>query len=1521
MSVKRSDMEFHPNRDVEVARVLRGHAAGWVRLWLAAFVVIGLTSRAPTANAEGVFCWRLGNGVCTPMAFISQPLWSIGDADSWRVLPPWTPTTPQPVFPSADAVVQYFVNNNDDVACSPNPRFRWSVFGGVSMATSNHVGGAVSKRMAYTDPEIPADTGALVEEYFNDYRWTIVNWAAGSTACDTGTDIVPVRRRVAVCPAGFVPPLWDAGAYPQPVPGSVIDDPDICFKPIAHDPKTLGDCNGPNEVCGNPISPSTGNKFQHEADIPRTASGTLGLERFYNSAPQGFQELGRNWRHSYDRSIVPERHTGFHQVWVHRPDGKGLRFTMPSSGSQWTGDPDVVDRLYQVVDAGSSPSGWRYVTRADEVETYDVTGRLLSIADRSGLKQTLTYSVAPGPELPKAGLLVQVIDAYGRHLDFGYDAQARITQVTDVNGHAYQYSYDATGMLATVVFPDGSQRNYLYDEAAYTQNTSQPTALTGIVDENGIRFATFSYDGAGRGIATEHSGGVDRFGLNYQVIGATPQTIVTDALGTQRSYAYSSLYGPYTGFLRNTVLTQSCTACRSVSEFRTYDSNGNVTERTDFNSGATLYQYDLARNLETTRIEASGVPQQRTIATQWHPVYRLPAQVTEPAAGGTRTTTFTYDATGNLTRKSIVAPKNDGTDATVTRATSWTYGTLGRVATATDPDGNVTTYSYYADDDPDSGKRGNVASITNAVGDVVQIIAYDPTGRPLSTSDPNGLVTTLAYDARARLVSRQVGVETTGYAYDRVGQLTQVTQPDGSYLQYTYDGAHRLIQVNDSIGNKIVYTLDAQGNRIAENAYDPSGQLARTRTRQFDTLSRLVADIGAQGQTTGYSYDNNGNRLIATDPLNHSSGNIYDSLNRLTQVLDPNLGVTRYAYDLANNLTQVTDARNLVTTYKYDGLGNLVQHVSPDTGTTSNTYDAAGNLLLKTDARGVTSTFVYDRMNRATLATHSNGATNEVHAFQYDAGSNAKGRLTQVTDTSGFTNWTYNSQGRVSTRSQSVDAFTWTLAYGYNSAGQLVSMTTPSGQEVGYGYLNNRVVSVTVNGQPLLQGAATSPFGPISAWRWGNGLYEFRDFDKNGRLASWEFRNGTSILRKDQVFDAAGRIVAINDPNNSAANQTYQYDALDRLIAAQTGTPAVHTQQFSYDPVGNRLSAAADSVATNFAYGATNNRIQTLSGAMPSGYAIGSGNWSFTYSNANRLIAVASGGMEVATYRVNALGQRVRKNVGGTVTYFVYDEQGHLLGEYDGSANLIQETIWLENLPVATLRPSGGPGTPTPVSTYYIHSDHLGTPRAVTRPTDNALMWQWDNLDAFGANAANENPSGQGAFKNALRFPGQYYDTETGTHHNYFRDYDPAIGRYQESDPIRLRGGMSTYAYVAGSPLGWSDQYGLEGGGFSTRYGKWCGKNWSGGHEGPIIPENPAGPIDSVDECCMNHDYCYAMFECDHCGLGADKKAGKQECDHVLVTCLDALKGNPPQNWPKPPPRGKETDAYFFCQKAKWFFQ
>ncbi len=127
------------------------------------------------------------------------------------------------------------------------------------------------------------------------------------------------------------------------------------------------------------------------------------------------------------------------------------------------------------------------------------------------------------------------------------------------------------------------------------------------------------------------------------------------------------------------------------------------------------------------------------------------------------------------------------------------------------------------------------------------------------------------------------------------------------------------------------------------------------------------------------------------------------------------------------------------------------------------------------------------------------------------------------------------------------------------------------------------------------------------------------------------------------------------------------------------------------------------------------------------------------------------------------------------------------------------ENLYLDDMPVA-ITISG--------ALSYLETDHLGTPRIAANPATNAQQWKWDFFaDAFGGNAATIAPSGGIDVK--LRYPGQQFDSETGLHYNYFRDYEAGTGRYVESDPIGLDSGINTYSYVTGNPLSWFDPLGL----------------------------------------------------------------------------------------------------------------
>lgn len=1439
---------------------------------------------------------------------------------------------------------------------------------------------------------------------------------------------------------------------------------EVCVRNTSIDPiKNLG---GTCPTCGNPISLGTGNKFQKELDYSGTGEFPLAFERYYNSQMRvldnentyfswtgfaggldgwralavtqfrtgslqsgqerrdamrwstvGIDMVGANWRHTYQRSIyyLENGANGASTAFVYRHDGKVLPFV--EYGGAFYPQADITDRL-----SGSPATGWTYIAAPnDEVETYDTDGRLISIRSRSGLTHSLAYDVD--------GRLTSVTDDFGHSLTFTYDAAAgsanavaRISSMTDPGGGVHQYGYTGAN-LTSVTHPDLTARQYVYAG-------STTRALTSIVDESAATYATFAYNPYAEATLSTHAGGADQVSIDYAKQGMTnwgPAT-VTDALGTVRIYYFTNVLG----VAKLTNITQPAASGSGTKAMTfAYDANGNVVSKVDFNGNRTCYGYDLSRNLETIRVEgfASGIncpanlatytptagTRQRKISTQWHATFRSPTQIDEPG----KRTTFTRDTNGNVLTKTVL-------DTTTSDSRTWTYtyNSFGRVLTSDGPRtdvSDVTTYTYY--NCATGYQCGQVATMTNALGHVTTYDTYNAHGRPLTITDPNGVVTTLTYDARQRLTSRTVGTEQTIFEYWPTGLLKKATLPDGSFLEYTYDAAHRLTEIQDSEGNRTVYTLDAAGNRTAENLYDPSSALTQTRTRVFNALNQLWQQIGVAGTwavTTTFGYDDNGNQTGISAPIARNTAQNYDELNRLTRVTDPSSAVTQFGYDALDQLISVTDPRTKVTSYTYSALGDLTQQVSPDTGTTTNTYDSGGNLKTSTDARSKMATYAYDALNRVTSVTYPD----QTISYTFDSGANQIGRLTQVSDASGSTSWTYDTHGRTLTRQQSMGVVK-TLGYAYDSAGRLSTLTLPSGNTIVYGYTDGKIASLTLNGSTtILSSALYQPFGPTRGWTWGNGTLAVREYDTDGNVVAID-----SAGQKTYGYDDAFRIRTISDAVVPSLSATYGYDATDRLNSyivgppatptvtpsatsvtagaafsvtvnnvpassdywvamvttnapastyskwsavtptagsyvwnlsapdfpgtyevrlfkggfdrlatsapitiaaatpppqpqlapsasatgpgatatvrltsgpgtasdwislAQVGTPnlvriqwtAVGTgvtsrewtvtmpttpgayefrlftgssntkiatspqlivtnspavpaasSGYTYDANGNRLTGEG----STYTISSTSNRVSSISGVLTRTYSYdnagnttGDSTRTFAYNDMGRMVGATKAGV-TTTYALNALGQRVKKTASGSSKYFVYDEAGHLVGEYDNSGNLIQETVWFGETPVATLRPNGAG-----VNLFYVHADHLNTPRRTSRPSDNAIVWRWDS-DPFGTTAANEDPDGDSnLFAYNLRFPGQYFDSQTGLLYNYFRDYDPAVGRYPQSDPMGLRAGVNTYAYVDSSPLMFSDPSGL---------GKQGGQANIGGDD-PLIPKG-MGKNSSADD-------------------------------------------------------------------------
>ena len=1110
-------------------------------------------------------------------------------------------------------------------------------------------------------------------------------------------------------------PIPGPGGIPTcstPGPEGVYDDGKIQGNPC---PKTTPDC-------GNPISVAVGNKVQKELDYRAATPFPLVFARTYNSTDSDGQRIGRRWRHSYERRLVVPQSEALVRLLL--GDGQVLDFYRLNSGA-YAPDIDLSHRLVRIAGANNVTLGWELTTQGTEdIEAFDAAGRLTSITTRSGLTQTLTYSdgtasppdggVIEGTAIPlPAGLLIFVTDSFGRSLSFGYDDRSYLVRMTDPAGGNYLYAYDAHRTLSTVTYPDGRIRTYHYNEPEFAGTAQGLGLLTGITDENGDRFATFWFDSLDRAIRSEHAGDNDRFDLTFN---ADFSVTVTNPLGAQSTYTFENVQG----VPKSTAIVGAvCPSCGPASA--SYDNQGNVTARVDWNGNRTDYAYDLTRNLETQRVEGltSGggtTPQSRSITTEWHPTFRLKTRVAEPL----RITNYAYNGDGGAQCGSkpdgtlvpgvlcskTVQPTADATGAQglsavptgPPRTWAYTYNAIGRLLTVDGPRADVadvTTYTYYADDDPDVGKRGNVATITNAAGHVTQITAYNDHGQPTTIVDPNGLPTTLSYDPRQRLTSRSVGGETTSYEYDGVGQLTRVTLPDGSFLTYSYDGAHRLTGMQDSLGNRVAYTLDAMGNRIQEQVFDPTNSLAQTRSRVYSNLNRLFQEIGALGQTTEYAYDDQGNVVMVKDPLNHTTTNAYDALNRLVKVTDPNAGVTAYGYNGLDALTSVIDPRGLMTGYAVDGLGNLAMQTSPDTGVTANTYDAAGNLLTRTDAKGQTTTYAYDALNRVTSISFHDGSR---QTYLYDQGANSLGRLSAITETNPAQEVTsqiaydYDPHGRVTSETRNIGGQSHVTAYGYDAAGRLSAMTYPSGRNVAYtfdplGRINQ--ITTTGNGQTavVVQGVYYHPFGGVKGFTFGNGQVYSRTVDQDGRIASYTL----GAARYDISFDAASRIVGIAEMGNPSNANAYGYDNLDRLTSADVPSSSY---TYSYDAVGNRLTKLAGGTAYTYSYSPTSNRIDSVTSSLGSvrnfvfdanGSTTADGVNTYAYDARGRM-AQATSSFGVTTYQVNALGQRVRKTNTLEDTVFHYDTRGHLIAESDAGGATKREYIYLGDIPVGVVQ-------------------------------------------------------------------------------------------------------------------------------------------------------------------------------------------------------------------------------------------
>ena len=819
-----------------------------------------------------------------------------------------------------------------------------------------------------------------------------------------------------------------------------------------------------------------------------------------------------------------------------------------------------------------------------------------------------------------------------------------------------------------------------------------------------------------------------------------------------------------------------------------------------------------------------------------------------PTAQGARSVTAVYSGdTANVGSTSAILTETVGiNNGTLTLGSSANPSLAGNSLTLTASIGGYlpTGSVQFTDGGTNLGSAVTIVSGQASVSTTPTAAAGHVYGAAYS-GDPNntgrsGSVTVNVIGANsATAVSASASAATPTTSVTFTATVTGST-PTGSV---TFRDGATVLSTSTVTGGTATWSQTlANGLHVVTASY--GGDTTNSASTSTATLVQVSADGSAQPPAAAlqinYEYDAQGNLTKVTDANSAATQKAYDSLERATTITQPVPAVGQPAptiglgYDLQDQPATVTDPRNLTTTYSVDGLGNATGLASPDTGSTTRTFYDSGLLKTSTDARGKTSTYTYDALDRLKTVAYSDGGTGLT--YNYDAGTNGKGHLTSFSDESGSTAFSYDGFGRVASKSQvsgpSGGQKTFGLAYTWGSTGtatgKLQTVRYPSGAIVTYGYdVAGRVNDIGVTGADgvvtkVLTGLNYTALGQPKGWVWGTGAVPYqRSFDAYGRLVSYPLGNpsGTGIsagVTRTVAFDAAGRIVGYSHTTPSNWDQSFGYDGLDRLASATLTTG--NTYGYTYDPTGNRTQTTINGTAYASTVSATSNWYTNVAtaagGATAQGYDLAGhltsdAGGTYTYSGRGRLKTELRSS-NTFSYLYNALEQRTYKGGPTSVittgkAYYAYDEAGHLVGEYDSTGKAVYETVYLGDMPVAALTaPAIGQ-----TSVSYIYADHLNTARVIVRPADQAVVWSWGGNEPFGQTQANSNPSSLGAFTYNPRFPGQVADNESGWFYNWHRDYNPALGRYVQSDPIGLGGGISTYGYVGGGPIGGVDRSGL----------------------------------------------------------------------------------------------------------------
>jgi RHS repeat-associated protein len=1076
--------------------------------------------------------------------------------------------------------------------------------------TNGSQGGSCADGSAATGACLNAPSGVAVDnaagrfyiaDKFNARVWVvqngIINAVAGTGGSEPCPDGVPatqscvfptgvaITSTVSPAPTGFVN-IYIASQGENKIRGIRLS-----FASIS-----------PQEICscGNPSEPQIAASQDFQGDPVNTAFGTFsetfqdfsipgrGLALFmshtYNSVFAAVTgPLGFGWTHSYNMNLVDNGTS----VTITQENGSQVTFTL--SGTTYSAPSRVIATLVK------NPDGtFLFIRRAQQFFTFSSTGKLLSERDRNAYTTTLTYN--------SSGQLTTVTDPAGRTLTLTYNG-LQLASVTDPISRKVSFAYDGSGNLSTVTDVAGGQTRFTYsaNHLLLTMADARSDVVTNTYDASNrvisqtdqlSRNTTFSY-ATGSTTVTDPKGNVtqDQYNqLNERVVkirgfGTTSAATwhfayetataalnsVTDPDGHISTTTHDASANPLTGtdaLGRVTTLTwdamndlTSMTDPLGITTTLTYDANGNLLSRSSPLSGTSFvqtYTYQYADGTHPGDVTGVVDPDGKTTKIAYDANGNR-ISVTDPLGHITK---FSYNGIGWMTAltdargKTTTSSRNNFGDPTVTtdplgHKVSRGYDLNRNLTSLTDANGNLTSFTYDAANEQTTTTRANGTTLRTV---------YNADGTVSQTIDGASNATTYSYDSLARMVSISDPLgRTTRYGYDGVGNQLTLTDPASQVTARSYDAVNELTGISYSDGKtpNVAFAYDAAGQRTSMT--DGTG----TSSWTYDSLHRVKSTTNGAGATVSYTYDLKGQLIKLTYPGGtRTVSRSYDAAGRLTSITDWLGNKTIFAYDQDGNLTTETlpTTTGIAAKASYDAASRLTGIVDAKGTTTlasfGYTRDGA-DLLTKATETGVpspgTDAYGYTKLNQL--------ANVNLTAYSYDAADNVTGIITP----SQF-QLKYDTANELT----SLILGTQTTTFSYDTRGNRLSRTPPSGPALSYAYDQaNRIVA----------------FGSSASYHYdGDGLRMSKTVSGKAEAFTWQRAGTLPLLLVDDatsyVYGPDG--LPLEQVSSSGTALFYLHDQLGSTRLLVTGAGAVQAG-YTYDAYGNVL-AKTGTAANPFGY-------------------------------------------------------------------------------------------------------------------------------------------------------------------------------------------------------------------------------------------------------------------------------------------------------------------------------------------------